>query len=209
MRVRCAYCKGEFTLEALKTSCPSCGRVAILPRNTRPKAAVRGGRRDQAGKQSVQMQGFAGFLLFAQQPVFLLALVIVSVVGLVIYVTAVSPAGGGKYPMQVISKRPENVAAREVAVLRIALANFMQDCKRYPDQSEGLVALLNNPGVSGWNGPYLTLLRPDPWGKSYIYRVGTNESGYALLSAGPDGTDGTADDINPGPLSEKALDGAP
>jgi hypothetical protein len=28
------------------------------------------------------------------------------------------------------------------------------DCGRYPSEEEGLAALLTNPGVAGWRGPY-------------------------------------------------------
>lgn len=36
----------------------------------------------------------------------------------------------------------------------------------------------------------------DPWGKPYVYSK-TGEGSYDLFSAGPDGRDGTADDIRP------------
>jgi hypothetical protein len=35
-----------------------------------------------------------------------------------------------------------------------ALALFFTDCGRYPTEEEGLAALLANPGITGWQGPY-------------------------------------------------------
>ena len=203
MKVRCAYCKVEFVVEAQENRlCPHCGKVAILPRPARSKS-LRTGRPGRPDEQGAQTQGLAGFLFLVQQPFFLMALGIVTVVGLAVYFTSTSPAGAGKIPIQAAAKQPGNIAAREVTVLRIALENFKRDCGRYPDESEGLVALLNNPGANGWKGPYVTLLRPDPWDRQYVYRAGANESECALLSVGPDGIDGTADDITPGPLAQQ------
>lgn len=203
MRVRCAYCKAEFALEAQGNRlCPHCGKAAILPRPAQSKS-LRIGRPDRTDGQSEQTQGLGGFLFLAQQPFFLMALGIVTVVGLAVYFTSTSPAGAGKIPMQAVARQPENIAARETTVLQIALENFKRDCGKYPDESEGLVALLNNPGEKGWKGPYVTLLRPDPWDRLFVYRAGTSESGYVLLSVGPDGIEGTADDITPGPLAQQ------
>ena len=68
------------------------------------------------------------------------------------------------------------------------------------DYPRDLGALLRNTaGVSNWSGPYLDLAwKPvDPWGNPYIYRYPGrhNPQSYDLLSAGPDGKEGTADDI--------------
>lgn len=38
---------------------------------------------------------------------------------------------------------------------------FMIDVGRYPTQEEGLDALLKNPGVEGWRGPYIKKLPED------------------------------------------------
>ena len=62
-----------------------------------------------------------------------------------------------------------------------------------------LDALLTDPGnAKKWRGPYLKQRKNlnDPWGRPYTYRCpGTNNPDYDLSSAGPDGQDGTADDI--------------
>lgn len=41
------------------------------------------------------------------------------------------------------------------SALLTALATFRLDCDRYPSQEEGLKALTTNPGIKGWDGPYL------------------------------------------------------
>jgi len=84
------------------------------------------------------------------------------------------------------------------AALSTALDLFEHDVGRYPTDDEGLNALITNPGtLKGWKGPYLkTGLRPDPWGNPYIYKRDTDQSTrYQLSSAGPDGQQGTDDDI--------------
>lgn len=54
-----------------------------------------------------------------------------------------------------------------------------------------LDALITNPQVKGWNGPYLknqSTVPLDPWGHPYAYKVpGDNGRDYDIMSAGPDG----------------------
>lgn len=81
--------------------------------------------------------------------------------------------------------------------LSLALDLFEGDTGRYPSEEEGLKALMENPGIDGWKGPYLKSdLKPDPWGNAYVYRLDTERPGmYVLHSAGPDGKTGSQDDI--------------
>ena len=82
-----------------------------------------------------------------------------------------------------------------------ALALFEQDVGRYPTTEEGLQALIQSPQATNWRGPYLTSasVPPDPWGNSYRYRypseLTSTEYFYDVISAGPDGSFGTDDDI--------------
>jgi general secretion pathway protein G len=52
---------------------------------------------------------------------------------------------------------------------------------------------------SNWEGPYIkaSKLPDDPWGKPYRYSAQgkRNANGYDIWSVGPDGQDGTDDDI--------------
>jgi general secretion pathway protein G len=85
-----------------------------------------------------------------------------------------------------------------------ALAQFEMHVGRFPDTREGLQALLVRPAnvsEQSWEGPYLTLRgdaeQPtDVWGNPLAYRApGEKNRDYDLWSWGPDGRDGTEDDI--------------
>ena len=80
--------------------------------------------------------------------------------------------------------------------LAAAIDLFELDNGKYPDALEDLV---RDPGTAkNWRGPYVKKGIPqDPWGSHYVYMFpGThNASSYDLSSAGPDGQEGTTDDI--------------
>jgi len=94
----------------------------------------------------------------------------------------------------------ETAAAADLANIEVALDAFEVDCGRYPTAEEGLRALLEQPAdAAGWRGPYLKKGLPkDPWGNLYVYRFPGqhNVSSFDLYSCGPDGQDGSADDID-------------
>jgi len=98
-----------------------------------------------------------------------------------------------------LSGSKSHVAKIQIEELGGALQMYSLDMGRYPDTSEGLEALVRNPGSSeSWNGPYVSKpqLPKDPWGKSYMYRCpGMHGGDYDLFSLGPDGSDGGDDDI--------------
>ena len=60
-----------------------------------------------------------------------------------------------------------------------ALNNFEADCARFPTTAEGLSALVANPGVVGWKGPYWEGSFPDRWGGTWRYE---NTGGLMLRS---------------------------
>ncbi len=76
-----------------------------------------------------------------------------------------------------------------------ALERFAINCGRYPDDSEGLGALLALPeGLEEkWRGPYLTRRQLlDPWDNPFVYEA-AGEVGsdiYILISYGADGEPG-------------------
>ena len=49
------------------------------------------------------------------------------------------------------------------------------------------------PGAACWGGPYLTLIRRDPWGLAY--RLSVDQGAVEARSAGPDGVFETSDDV--------------
>lgn len=81
---------------------------------------------------------------------------------------------------------------------KTGLATYRMDMGNYPSSAEGLEALVSRP-ASGedWRGPYLEDLPEDPWKNPYRYQFpGTRSNkAYDVWSTGPDGTDGTDDDI--------------
>ena len=83
----------------------------------------------------------------------------------------------------------------------LGLTRFELDNGRYPSPEEGLEALVVNPQVSNWQGPYLQSVSVplDPWGNPYNYsypsELTSSEAFYDIVSAGPDGTLGNEDDV--------------
>jgi general secretion pathway protein G len=85
-----------------------------------------------------------------------------------------------------------------------ALDRFRLDLRRYPSEDEGLAALWNREALDderdeqNWRGPYIDPIREDPWGNEFIYRFPGEIRGeryYDIISFGPDGEEGTDDDI--------------
>ena len=99
------------------------------------------------------------------------------------------------------SQQAKEVAAKtDISNLEVALDSFEIDTGRYPTNTEGIGALVRSPAnvEEDWRGPYLKRGVPkDPWGNEYAYRQPGqyNEYGYDLHSYGPDGLNGTDDDI--------------
>jgi len=99
------------------------------------------------------------------------------------------------------SEQARVTAARtDIANLEVALDMFEIDTGRYPTSQEGMEALVSVPGnAPDWHGPYIKRGVPnDPWGNPYVYRYPgqQNTDGYDLYSYGPDGQEGTDDDID-------------
>ena len=87
-----------------------------------------------------------------------------------------------------------SAAKSDVAQLENALERFNLHMDRYPTMDEGLKVLVEAPAGEDkkWRGPYIKLLRPDPWGNPYQYRVPGmhHTSTFDVWSRGADGQDG-------------------
>jgi general secretion pathway protein G len=85
-------------------------------------------------------------------------------------------------------------AKGSVTELESAVDRFYYNMDRYPTTEEGLKVLVEAPTgeETKWRGPYIKMLRNDPWGNPYQYRSpGTHHtSGFDLWSRGADGVDG-------------------
>jgi len=93
----------------------------------------------------------------------------------------------------------DGIEARNFATLEGALSQFQVDCGRFPTTDEGLKALMAAPdNTPNWHGPYLMHFPHDHWSRPYIYRCPSRKfpAGFLILSAGPDGIEGTEDDVS-------------
>jgi general secretion pathway protein G len=92
-----------------------------------------------------------------------------------------------------LAKSKEQIAKIQIKEIEGALQLFAFDIGRFPSTSEGLEALIRNPGnLESWKGPYLnkSQLPMDPWGKPYLYQCPGQHGDYDLYSYGPDGIEG-------------------
>lgn len=87
-----------------------------------------------------------------------------------------------------------SAAKGHIAEFESALERFNVNMDRYPTTEEGLKVLVEAPSGSEnkWRGPYIKMLRTDPWGTPYQYRFpgSRHTSSYDLWSRGADGADG-------------------
>lgn len=90
-----------------------------------------------------------------------------------------------------VGKGKQSAAKTQIELLGQALDQFKLDTGRYPTTSEGLNALVTNPGIQNWDGPYLKKAVPnDPWGHPYHYESPGSHGDYDLISYGVDGSPG-------------------
>jgi general secretion pathway protein G len=104
-------------------------------------------------------------------------------------------------------KADVSAAKTQIGMFKATLERYALDMRRFPSTEEGLVVLAEKPaeedGAEQWDGPYLdsTDIPKDPWGREYQYEYppshGENENHDFpdIWSLGPDGEDGTEDDI--------------
>jgi general secretion pathway protein G len=87
-----------------------------------------------------------------------------------------------------------SAAKADVSQLENALERFNLHMDRYPTMDEGLKVLVEAPAGEDkkWRGPYIKLLRPDPWGNQYQYRIPGmhHTTTFDVWSRGADGQDG-------------------
>lgn len=90
-------------------------------------------------------------------------------------------------------------AKADIATFGTALDAFEIDNGYYPKGKSGLQDLVTQPReAQSWRGPYLKGDVPnDPWTHPYVYEYPGkhNPNGYDIMSLGPDGREGTEDDI--------------
>ena len=87
----------------------------------------------------------------------------------------------------------ENSASGQIDSFNWGLTDYYTDVKEYPHTLKPLSA----SAITGWHGPYRRGFAKDPWDHEWMYLVPGkhNPDSFDIWSVGPDGVDGTADDI--------------
>jgi len=104
-----------------------------------------------------------------------------------------------------VGEEAKTAAARaQINAFEGALERYKLHMDKFPTTEEGLQVLTRAPDdeeeAENWKGPYLakTAIPKDPWKHDYIYKCPgeVNETSYDIICLGPDGEEGTDDDIN-------------
>jgi len=140
----------------------------------------------------------------------LIAAVIIVVIGLPIVGLSMCGMCANVTDKLLITKEQAEIEVTESSIQAIAtnLEQYSWDNGQFPTTEQGVDALIRKPTLppepKKWTEPYL-----DPntfenlgkftevWGNAYVYRSPSKREGYNydLYSRGPDGLEGTGDDI--------------
>ena len=120
-------------------------------------------------------------------------LVVIAILGLLIGLVA--PAA-----LRQLGFARGSIAKQSIERLGAVLDLYKLDVGSYPTTDQGLQALAQRPaGMTVWNGPYLKgdAVPLDAWTRPYVYRSPSNRAGhdYDLCSRGPNGQQGSAEDM--------------
>ena len=96
-------------------------------------------------------------------------------------------------------KAYRDAARGEIGILAGGVDRYEFDMRNYPSSLDELIKAPSGDTASDWGGPYIkgSEINEDPWGNKYRLAVPgkKNTESYDLWSLGPDGQDGTDDDI--------------
>jgi len=210
MKYRCPYCKHVLGEEPLAI-CPNCKKGIKIPEHLKESVdkIVEEKEREKPAEEARRKIVLSPGVFVVTSPVLPIMIIILLVAGgILMHVRCKSPE---QYPSpaftdaKTIEERLKKEAfdntTAEIGNLRLALEVFKRDTGRYPKTEEGLIALINRPGLYAWKGPYVTLIKSDGWKHPYNYSC-SNET-IRLSSSGPDGIPDTADDIIPPGITEQ------
>ena len=113
-------------------------------------------------------------------------IVVITIIGILATLAVVN----GPAIMEKVRKRK---ARADIATIENAVSQYRVEYARYP---ETLQDLMNPPSTGGGGGPDESLLKKlpkDPWGNDYLFAVEDRKP--VIASSGPDGQQGTEDDI--------------
>ncbi len=90
-----------------------------------------------------------------------------------------------------IRRAKQQTAKTQIEMLMTAMNAYRMDVGDYPSQNEGINALVVNPGIEEWDGPYLAKTIPqDPWKRDYNYRNPGQHGEIDIFTLGKDNRDG-------------------
>lgn len=138
------------------------------------------------------------------------SIVAFTLIELIVVIAILAMLAAGIVPSITTRIKRENIedTKTEIEELAQALKEYYKDTDQFPSSSTNpLRDLENNPGVSGWDGPYITKkfedydYEEDEWGNDYDYSYPGGEWGQdpcTFYSYGPDREDdgGSGDDIS-------------
>lgn len=86
----------------------------------------------------------------------------------------------------------EKRVAQDIRAIEASLKFYKLDSFSYPAQSDGLSALVQQPGnARNWRGPYLESLPKDPWDNEYRYaNPGIHGKEVEVFTYGADNAEG-------------------
>ena len=98
------------------------------------------------------------------------------------------------------------LARAQLQAFESAIEQFRVEMKRWPTEEEGLTVLWSKEALSTdedkakYGGPYLKEPKPkDAWGNPWVFRAPStiiDGANFDIVSNGPDGQEGTEDDIS-------------
>ena len=205
---RCAYCHEGLGEEPPRGPCPSCGRRMLVPEELRrvpfrerQKTSMRRGTEAGREPSKTSVADAAQAMTRNNATFIFIALGLFLVVG-----SALVGRSSAAAKIQIGPIRKQMAATRELAALYGGIEGFKVDCGAYPAESNGLRALVLRLDNPKWDGPYVNVLKSDPWRHPYFYRlVGT---GFVVKSLGPDGIE-SEDDIAGGANWSNLVEFAP
>lgn len=113
---------------------------------------------------------------------------------IVIGIVLILSSSVGFMAFRYIDKAKSVTAKNEIENYSLALSTYFLDCRGFPAEDQGLIALWEKPSndSDGWDGPYVTK-KPgqDPWANDYEYLIpGPNGLPFGIRSFGADKMEG-------------------
>jgi general secretion pathway protein G len=96
------------------------------------------------------------------------------------------------------ARADRNAAAAQIGFYKSAIERYRLDTRQYPDDLQHLVTAPSDARLADkWGGPYMDKIARDPWDNEYRFAAPgkNNPDSFDVWSVGPDGQDGSADDI--------------